>query len=124
MKSKNSIRNTLAILACLTAAQLSADVPPEQKPEVEHLINYLETSNCSMVRNGSTHKGAAATKHVRRKYKHFRNDIGSTEEFIELSATKSTMSGKPYEVHCPGKPPKESAAWLLEELEIYRGVRP
>jgi len=124
MKIREFFRTTLAILACLTATQLFADVPLGQKQEVEHLINYLETSNCSMVRNGNAHKGAEATKHVRRKYKHFRDDIGSTEEFIELSATKSTMSGKPYEVHCPGERPRESADWLLEELEAYRGAQP
>jgi hypothetical protein len=77
-----------------------------------------------MVRNGGAHDGAEAAKHVQRKYKHFRDDISSTEEFIELSATKSTMSSKPYEVHCPGEPPRKSADWLLDELEAYRAGNP
>lgn len=115
--------NTLAVLSCLAATQLSADVPPGQKQEVEHLISYLETSSCLMIRNGGSHEGAEAAKHVRRKYNYFRDDISSTEEFIELSATKSTMSSKPYEVHCPGEPPMNSADWLLAELEVYRGER-
>ena len=76
-----------------------------------------------MIRNGGSHEGAEAAKHVRRKYNYFRDDIGSTEEFIELSATKSTMSSKSYEVHCPGEPPMNSADWLLAELEVYRGER-
>lgn len=121
MKTERILTNTLAILTCLAAVCLSADVPPEQKQEVEHLINYLETSNCLMVRNGGSHEGAEAAKHVRRKYQYFRDDISSTEEFIELSATRSTMSSKPYEVHCPGKPPVKSADWLLSELEAFRG---
>ena len=123
MKTGKIIPNTLAMLACLAAAHLSADVPPAQKQEVEHLINYLETSNCLMVRNGGSHEGAEAAKHVRRKYKYFRDDISSTEQFIELSATRSTMSSKPYEVHCPGEPPIKSADWLLAELEAFRGER-
>ena len=124
MKLNNSIRNTLATSLVLLCAPLRADVPPEQKPEVEHLISFLETSDCSMVRNGGSHDGAEAAKHVRRKYKYFRDDISSTEEFIGLSATKSTMSSKPYEVHCPGEPPQKTADWLLDELEAYRAKSP
>ncbi len=109
----------LFFLLPLVAAH--ADVPPGQQAEVEHLIAYLENSDCSMLRNGREYSGEEGARHVRRKYEHFRDKIDSTEEFIELSASKSTISGKPYEVHCPGRPPKESATWLLEELEVYRG---
>lgn len=123
MKIGRIVQNTLAVLTCLAATHLSADVAPGQKQEVEHLINYLETSSCLMIRNGGSHEGAEAAKHVRRKYNYFRDDISSTEEFIELSATRSTMSSKPYEVHCPGEPPMNSADWLLAELEVYRGER-
>jgi hypothetical protein len=124
MNLKKSIYIIPAALVFLSAAPLGADVPPEQKPEVEHLIGFLQTSDCSMIRNGRAHDGAEAARHVRRKYKHFRDDISSTEEFIELSATKSTMSSKPYEVQCPGEPPRQSADWLLDELEAYRAGNP
>lgn len=97
-----------------------ADVPAEQEAEVEHLINFLATSDCRMVRNGKSHEGKEGAKHVRRKYAHFRNDISNTEDFIRYSATKSTLSGKYYEVHCPGKEPERSQDWLLEELNAYR----
>jgi hypothetical protein len=124
MNLKKSIYIIPAALVFLSAAPLGADVPPEQKPEVEHLIGFLQTSDCSMIRNGRAHDGTEAARHVRRKYKHFRDDISSTEEFIELSATKSTMSSKPYEVQCPGEPPRKSADWLLDELEAYRAGNP
>jgi hypothetical protein len=97
-----------------------ADVPETQAGEVEHLISYLENSDCSMVRNGKSHSGREGAKHVRRKYHHFRAKISSTEEFIELSATKSTMSGRLYEVHCPGKAPVTSRDWMLAELKNFR----
>lgn len=124
MKMTRSVKIILALSMVLLSARLCADVPPDQKPEVEHLISFLESSDCSMVRNGGAHDGAEAAKHVKRKYKYFRDDIGSTEQFIELSATRSTMSSKPYEVHCPGEPPRTSADWLLEELEAYRSENP
>ena len=97
-----------------------ADVPDTQLTEVEHLLAFLENSDCEMIRNGRSHSGEEAVKHVRRKYDYYRNDIASTEDFIELSASRSTMSGKPYKVHCPGQPPVNSRDWLLTELGAFR----
>ena len=99
-----------------------ADVPPSQTAEVEHLITYLGDSDCRMIRNGKSHSAKNGAKHVRRKYDYFRDEISSTEEFIEYSATKSTMSGSRYEVQCPGEEPVPSSDWLLDELEVYRDI--
>jgi len=97
-----------------------SDVPPEQEAEVEHLINYLAESDCQMVRNGKSHNGKDGASHVRRKYAHFRKEISNTENFIRYSATKSTISGRYYEVQCPGEVPVRSQDWLLKELKVYR----
>jgi len=114
----------IAILLLIALLSLSfdslADVPVEQKAEVEYLINYLQESDCRMVRNGKSYDGADGANHVRRKYGHFRDKISSTEDFIEYSATKSMMSGKYYQVECPGEQPKRSQDWLLKELKAYR----
>ena len=104
----------------LPATTLHSDVPPDQVDEVQHLINYLETSDCNMVRNGKSYNGKDGAKHVRRKYDHFRDEISSTEDFIAYSATKSLMSSKLYQVQCPGQEAVPSADWLLEELEVFR----
>jgi len=112
-----------AVFFVCAAPEPNADVPQSQAAEVEHLISYLENSDCSMVRNGKTHSGRDGAKHVQRKYDYFRDEISSTEEFIELSATKSTLSGRLYEVHCPGEEPQPSRDWLLQELKILRAIR-
>ncbi|MGB3646953.1 MAG: DUF5329 family protein, partial [Desulfobulbales bacterium] len=41
------------------------------------------------------------------------------EEFIQYSATKSTMSGQPYRVVCNGEG-MTSSDWLLAELDKVR----
>jgi len=97
-----------------------ADVPEEQKAEVQHLIDYLAQSGCSMIRNGKSHSAVKGVKHIQKKYDYFRDDISSTEEFIEYSATKSTRSDKYYVVECPGQEPVLSRDWLLAELAVYR----
>ena len=109
----------VASLAVL-ALEARADVPKEQEAEVQHLLNYLASSECSMLRNGKAHEGEEAVKHVQRKYDHYRDQIASTEEFIERSATRSLISGKAYQVACPGSEEVPSGEWLNAELERYR----
>ena len=97
-----------------------SDVPESQKPEVQHLLEFIETSDCIFERNGKKYDAADAADHIKKKYRYFRNKISTTEEFIEYSGTKSTMSGKPYLIYCGDKDPITSQTWLLEELSVYR----
>ncbi|MEM7009549.1 MAG: DUF5329 family protein [Thermodesulfobacteriota bacterium] len=98
----------------------SADVPASQKPEVEHLLEFIESTQCEFERNGKKYSGERASKHIKRKYKHFRDQISTTEEFIEYSGTKSTISGKDYLVYCDSEQPVTSKDWLMEELVLFR----
>ena len=114
----------IAFIFFLTGAPPAiADVLPGQQSEVTHLITYLQTSDCKMIRNGKAYDGEEAARHVRRKYDHFRKEIDSTEEFIKYSATKSLMSSKLYQVQCPGQPAVPSRDWLLAELNRYRETK-
>ena len=73
-----------------------------------------------MLRNGKAHDAEDAVNHVQRKYDYFRKKISSTEEFIELSASKSTISGREYQVRCGNDEAVSSRDWLMEELAAYR----
>lgn len=88
--------------------------------EIQHLLRYVENTDCVYERNGSQHTGPEAVKHINQKYKYFADDIDTTETFIQLAATQSSMSGRVYRVHCAGKPTIESAVWLKKELDRYR----
>ncbi len=111
----------LAVLVFALSTTAIADVPESQQAEVDYLLNTLETSDCTMIRNGTAHTGAEGASHARRKYRYFSGQISSTEEFIEFSASKSTRSGKPYTIECPGQEPVASQQWLLKRLREYRG---
>ena len=110
----------LLIIVSLFCHSVLADVPPEQKAEVDYLLEYVSQSGCEMNRNGSRHKGEEAVSHIQKKYDYFRDDIKSTEDFIEYSATKSTMSGKFYMVVCEGQEPMKTRDWLLDALQKFR----
>jgi len=114
------MKTLLTILLLSFSCTAFADVPPEQKPEVEHLLEFVSQSDCVMVRNGTEHEGEKASSHILKKYQYFEDDISTTEAFIEYSATKSTMSGNYYTVKCPDGKEMRSQDWLLEELETFR----
>jgi hypothetical protein len=114
------VKRLIASASCFLAMSLTADVPPAQQAEVQHLLNYLGSSHCGMIRNGKAHDAAEAVQHVRRKYDHYRDRIDSTEDFIAYAATKSLVSGRAYQVQCPGEAAVTSADFLSGELARYR----
>jgi hypothetical protein len=91
--------------------------------EIQHLLTFVQQTNCKYERNGSQHNGVDAVAHIKKKYDYFEDDIKTAEDFIELSATKSTISGKEYQVHCPNKKAMTSRQWLLDELQAFRQQR-
>ena len=87
--------------------------------EIDHLLQYIETSDCTFIRNEEIHDSQDAGEHIRNKYAYVKKRIKSAEDFIRYAATKSSMSGKPYQVICNGiKMP--TAEWLTDELSRYR----
>jgi len=110
----------IPLILLMFSTALPADVPGDHRAEVNYLLDYVAKSGCVMNRNGSRHNGDKAVSHIQKKYNYFRDDIKSTEDFIEYSATKSTMSGKYYTVECPEAEPVKSQDWLLDALQVYR----
>ena len=109
----------IAVMALLSVDARS-DLPDADRHEVLHLLEYLRDSDCAMERNGKKHDSEDAYSHVKRKYEYFRDEIRTSEDFIEYSASKSTMSGKFYRVFCKNESAVLTRDWLLEELHDYR----
>lgn len=115
------MRRTAFLIFFIASYVMPAPVlSSETQDEIDHLLAFVENTECQYERNGDFHSGKDAVKHIKKKYKYFRNNIHNTEQFIELSATKSTLSGKYYMIHCEGRPKIKSQQWLLQELKLYR----
>ena len=104
----------LSVVACGPAL---SDVPDPQQEEVAHLLEFLRNTTCAVERNGKSHNGENAYSHVQKKYDYFRDGIKTTEQFIEYSATKSTISGRYYMVICEEQAPIRRQDWHLRELD-------
>ncbi len=94
-------------------------VSGSMQEEISHLLNFIETSDCIFIRNGSRHDPKEAVKHIEKKYNYLKKRIKSTEDFIKGAATGSSISGRPYMIICNDKEIK-TADWLIAELKIYR----
>jgi hypothetical protein len=88
--------------------------------EIASLLLFVEQSGCTFIRNGKHYDAPEARRHIEKKYDYFKDQITTAEEFIQFSATKSTMSGKPYSVIFNGVG-MTSSDWLYAELNKLRG---
>ena len=111
---------SLTLMLSFLHGESWADVPKTQRPEVQHLLDYLKNSGCVMERNGSKHDAREAVEHIKKKYDYYKDDIKTTEDFIDRSANRSSLSGRTYKVLCHGEEARSTADWLKEELERYR----
>jgi hypothetical protein len=109
----------IILVLCLFAWPAMAG-DEQMRSEIDHLITYIQNSNCQFIRNGKAHTPGEAIQHILKKYDHFKAKIHTTEEFIELCATKSILSDQPYKIGCPDQKMIESKHWLLRELKNYR----
>ena len=87
---------------------------------VQHLIAHVAESDLTFIRNKDQFNGKDAADHMQKKYAYFRDRIKTPEEFIELCATRSLMSGKPYTVINEKGAMISTNEWLMTELVAYQ----
>jgi hypothetical protein len=132
----------LSLVACFTWAcratppeSVPAEVPPSalevspgpvarpaptaevaMDPRIEMLLEKIAGSGVTFVRNGKEHAGAKAAAHLRAKWQSSGGRIRTAEEFIELIASRSSASGRPYGVRLPDGREFTAREWLTAQL--------
>jgi hypothetical protein len=87
---------------------------------IKYLLDYVAGSYCTFIRNGEPHTGKEAADHFKAKYEHFKNEIKTPEDFIQIAATKSMITGDPYLVKTADGKEISCAEWLGKVLADYR----
>lgn len=110
---------TLA-LNMLPAAR--AAIPAAAQIEINHLLALVEQSGCEFYRNGIWYDAPRAQAHLRDKYDVLAagDQIKTAEDFIEKAASKSSMSGLPYQIKCGADAAITSKQWFAAALARYR----
>ena len=106
--------------ASLLAGSLPLFAAESRNPEVDHILTFVRDSSCTFIRNGSDHTSAEAADHIAMKARHAGVKVTNGDTLIDLVATKSSITGQPYHVRCPGHPEMESGTWLHTELNRFR----
>jgi hypothetical protein len=117
----------MRLLALLSIAlswsySIAADIDVKTQTEIAHLFSHLQQSNCEFGRNGSWYSADEAVRHIDKKYQYLlkKTAIGSTENFIERAASRSSISGQAYRVKCGESVAVESGQWFRAELVVFR----
>ncbi|MDE2451957.1 MAG: DUF5329 domain-containing protein [Burkholderiales bacterium] len=107
-------------VTCSGAAQ--AAPAASVRTEVDALMTYVQSSGCRFYRNGTWYGASDARSHLRDKYEFLalRGLVDTTEAFIDRAATRSSLSGQPYQVKCGDSAAVPSGPWLHLRLARLR----
>lgn len=95
MKIKQMSLLALSMLPTVAMANVEQDIST--------LIERVERSSCTFIRNGKLYTNQEAAEHMRNKWDYAKDDVDSVDVFIKEVASKSWLSGKPYWVDCQDK---------------------
>ena len=108
-------------IGLLLACGLARGEPDAQaEATIRYLIERVTGSELIFVRNDNRYTPAQAASHMEVKYRHFRDDIDTPEDFIELCASRSLMSGEPYRVIDRNGNERLTGDWLRSVLADRR----
>jgi hypothetical protein len=94
----------------------------DTETEIQHLLATVAESPCTFLRNGKNYSTEDAAAHLSTKYSRGKAYAASAEQFIDRIASKSSLSGKPYHVQCPGMERQTTREWLTQRLEALRNT--
>ena len=112
----------LLSLVLLAGSVATVDAAADADTEIRALIQAVAESECEFNRNGSLHSAEAAAEHLQLKYSRGKRYADSAEAFIERLASKSSWSGKPYQMICDGET-QLAGDWLTATLIALRTER-
>jgi len=107
----------LAAVAALAQATPSAS---EQKLIDTLILRVSNMKTMTFMRNGDEHNAADAAKHMQAKFDHFKDEIVTAEDFIDRCASRSEVTGKPYQVKLSNGVMRDAKEFLNAELLTLR----
>lgn len=92
---------------------------PDEARKIAYLIEAIDKSDVTFVRNGKEYDSARASEHMEYKIGQANGRIKTARQFIHYIASRSFMSGKPYWVKTPAGKTVKTKNWLLGKLYDY-----
>lgn len=109
----------ISILVLLTMGSIGPSWANSEKDRIRFLLETVESSQCTFIRNGSHHKASKARKHLERKLNHAGDRIKTAEDFINHLASKSSFSGRPYFIQEKNGTKVAARVWFYRHLALF-----
>jgi hypothetical protein len=113
----------MKLFFCITLvlfARVSFCQSIEQK-KIEFLLNEVENlQGAKFWRNGSSYSAKAAAEHLRMKYNKAKSEIHSAKDFIEKIGSKSSTSGKVYQIEFADGKKVDTSIFFFQKLGEWK----
>lgn len=98
MNTKSFFVVVVLILGLVTILPRAAGAEASgEEARIRALLSHVSSlSTATFIRNGKSYKADNAAEFLRRKWEANRKSIRTATDFINVAATKSTTTGKPY----------------------------
>ena len=115
------MRSALTTFALTLLVWAAAAAPsPVEARKIEHLIAAVEQlGDAKFIRNDAAYDAKKAADHLRLKLREAGDRVESAEDFIRLCASRSSVSGKLYEIVFDDGRRMTSEQFLREKLKSY-----
>lgn len=116
----------MKILRCCLAIALLAPAllqarPAAENERIEYLLNAVKTlTGATFVRSGTDYDGAAAEGHLRMKLDRVGERVQTAKQFIEGIASKSYLTGKPYQIRFADGKVTDAGPFLSAKLKEFK----
>ena len=107
-----------AALGSMASGVALAAPPPMEQARIDRLIHHVEFQNgLVFIRNGREYSCEQAAKFLRGKMESMGKEVSTAREFIERIATRSSTSGKPYQIRLANGTLLPAGQYLIDELK-------
>ena len=118
---KNILLTLFAILALCSVVANAQDTVERKK--IDYLISSVENlQGAKFIRNGSEYNGKEAAKHLRMKLQNAGVKVLTADDFIQICASKSSISGKPYMIRLSDGKTIKSEEYFREKLMKFNST--
>jgi hypothetical protein len=106
------------VLLVMAALPLRAAPPAHEQSRIERLIRYVESQKAiKFIRNGTEYTAEDAGKFLRGKLEAMGSEVTTARQFIKRIASRSSMSGQPYQVRLADGQTVLAENFLEDELQ-------
>jgi hypothetical protein len=116
----------LTITACLFLAAAGTAVAQDvEEAKISYLLAAVETlEGAQFIRNGRAYDAPTAASHLRLKLAVAGDRVKTAEDFIQLCASRSSRSGKPYRVRFSDGTTVNAEQFFRDRLNLFPPPKP